>query len=148
MGVEIMELVWQDVSIRNEIILIPAKSLLHLDIVVAKPILSCDLIALWKVIDPLEFIEAFIQVAFARTGCPKDVPLVRISEVKAVGFKYRSDQLCVTFQELVKHLAVINVVATARSLSWGGGLKELSLCDRFDVYLLIESVYWCRIQVL
>ena len=110
MGVEIMELVWQDVSIRNEIILIPAKSLLHLDIVVAKPILSCDLIALWEVIDPLEFIEAFVQVAFARTGCPKDVPLVRISEVKAVGFKYRSDKLCVTFQEFVKHHVSINLI--------------------------------------
>ena len=118
MGVEVVKLIWKDIGIRNEIILISAESLLHLDIVIAKSVLSGDFITLWEVIDPLELIKAFIQVAFARTSRPEDVPLVRVCKVKAVGLEDRSDQLCVTFQELVKHLAVVDVVAAAWALRW------------------------------
>ena len=51
-----MELVWQNVSVGDEVELIAAEALLHFDIVVAKSILPGDLIALREVIDPLEFI--------------------------------------------------------------------------------------------
>ena len=59
-GVEVMKFVWQDIGIRNEVILTAAKSLLHLDIVVAKSIFPGNLIALREVIDPLELIQALI----------------------------------------------------------------------------------------
>ena len=147
-GVEVVEFVWQNVGVRNKIILISAKSLLHLDIVVAKSIFSRDLIALWEVIDALEFVQAFVQVAFARTRSPENVPLVRIREIKAVGFEDGSYQLRVTFQELVEHLAIVDMVAAARSLGRRGRLQQLRLCDRFNVYLLIERIYWRRVQVL
>lgn len=73
---EIMEFVWENVCVRNEIILISAKSLLHLYIVVAKSILSCDLITLREVINSLELIETLVQVAFARACGPENVPLM------------------------------------------------------------------------
>lgn len=60
MCVEVMELIWQDVSIWDEIVLISSKSLLHLHIIVAEPVLSSDFVALRKVIDPLELIEPFV----------------------------------------------------------------------------------------
>ena len=55
-----MELVRQDVGVGDEVKLGSAESFLHLDIVVAKAILACDLIAHREVVDPLELIEAFI----------------------------------------------------------------------------------------
>ena len=128
--------------------MIPAKSLLHLDIIVAKSILSGYFVALREVIDPLEFVQAFVQVAFARACCPENIPLVRVREIKAVGFEDRSHQLCIAFQELVKHLTIVNVVTTARSLGWRGRFQQLRLRDRFNVNLLIECVYWRRVQVL
>ena len=70
MGVEVMELIGEDVSVRDEIKLISTKSLLHFDIVIAKSVFSCDFITLWEMVDSLEFIETFIQVALAGTGRP------------------------------------------------------------------------------
>ena len=40
------------------------------------------------------------------------------------------------------------MVAAARSLGRRGRLQQLRLCDRFNVYLLIERIYWRRVQVL
>ena len=148
MGVEVVEFVWQNVGVRNEIILIPAKSLLHLHIIVAKSIFSGDFVALWEVIDPLKFVQAFVQVAFARACSPENIPLVRVREIKAVGFEDRSHQLSITLQELVEHLAIVNVVAAAWSLRRRGRFQDLSLCDRFNENLLIECVYWRCVQVL
>ena len=54
--VEIVELVWQDVGVRDEIVLVTPEALLHLDVVVAKPIFSGDFIALREVIDSLELV--------------------------------------------------------------------------------------------
>ena len=64
MGVEVMELIRQDVRIRNKVELFSTEALLHLHIVIAETVLSCNFIALREVIDPLEFIEAFIEVTF------------------------------------------------------------------------------------
>ena len=60
-----MKFVWQDVSIWDEVKLLSAISLLHLDVVVAQPIFSCNLITLWEMVDSLELIQTLIQVAFA-----------------------------------------------------------------------------------
>jgi len=55
-GVEIVELLGQDVSVRNEVELGTTETLLHLDIVVAQTVLSCNLITLREMIDALELI--------------------------------------------------------------------------------------------
>jgi len=55
-GVEVMELVRQNVGIRNEIELLPTEPFLHLHVVVAKAILSRYFVALREVIDSLELI--------------------------------------------------------------------------------------------
>ena len=57
---EIMKLIRQDVCVRHEIKLISAKSLLHFDYIVAKPIFSSDFVTLWEMVDPLEFIKTFV----------------------------------------------------------------------------------------
>ena len=64
MGVEVMELIRQDVRIRNKVELFSTEALLHLHIVIAKTVFSRDFIALREVIDSLEFVETFIEVAF------------------------------------------------------------------------------------
>jgi len=60
MGVEVMELIGQDVGVRDEIERCSTKSLLHFDIVIAKSVFSCDFITLREMVDSLEFIEAFV----------------------------------------------------------------------------------------
>ena len=117
MSMEVMKLIGQDVSVRYEIKLRSTKSLLHLDIVETKSVFSGDLVALWEVVNALEFVQAFIQIAFAGAGRPEDVPLVRVCVVKIVSLQNRTDQLCITFEELVEHFAVIDVIAAARTLS-------------------------------
>ena len=97
-SVEIVELIWKDVSVRDKIVLISAESLLHFYIVIAKSVLSCDLIALREVIDSLELIQAFIQVTFARACSPEDVPFVRICEVERVSLEDGPDKLCVALK--------------------------------------------------
>ena len=56
MSVEVMELVRQDVSVRNKVKLTPAETFLHLDVVEAKSIFTSNFIALWEVVDSLELV--------------------------------------------------------------------------------------------
>ena len=76
MSVEVVELLGQNVGIRNEVKLLPSEPFLHLYVVVAKTVLASDLITLGEVIDPLELIQALVQVALARASRPEHVPLV------------------------------------------------------------------------
>ena len=66
MTMKIVKLIWQDVCFRDEVELLPAEALLHLDIVVAETILTCDLMTLREVINSLELVKAFVKVAFTR----------------------------------------------------------------------------------
>ena len=111
-----MELIRQDVSVRDEVILRPTKSLLHLHIVETESVFSGDLIALWEVVNALKLIEAFIEIAFAGAGRPEDIPLVGVRIVEIVRLQDRTDQLCVAFEKLVEHFAVVYVIAAARTL--------------------------------
>jgi len=94
-GVEVMKFVWQDIGIRNEVILTAAKSLLHLDIVVAKSIFPGNLIALREVIDLLILVKALILVALARTGAPEEIPLMRVRRGETMLLKHRPAQFIV-----------------------------------------------------
>ena len=76
MCVEIMKLAGQDICVRDEVKLVSPKSLLHLDIIVAQSIFASYLVALWKMIYSLIFIEAFVKITFTRTRRPEQVPLM------------------------------------------------------------------------
>ena len=69
-GVEVVEFLWQDVGVWNEVVLLSPESFLHFHIVVAKSVFASDFIALREVINSLEFVQTFIKVAFARARCP------------------------------------------------------------------------------
>ena len=67
MTMKIVKLIWQDVCLWDEVELLPAEALLHLDIVVAETVLTSDLMTLREVINSLELVKAFVKVAFTRT---------------------------------------------------------------------------------
>ena len=67
---KIMKLIRQDVCVWYKVKFCTTKSLLHLNIVVAKSVFSGDFIAHGEMVDPLELVEAFVEVALARTGRP------------------------------------------------------------------------------
>lgn len=60
MGIEVTELIWQDVCVRNKVKVLFPELLLHPHHVEAESVLPGDLIALWKVVDLLVLIQTFI----------------------------------------------------------------------------------------
>ena len=116
--VELMEFVWKDIGVWYEIELGTSESLLHLDNIVTESILASDLIALREMIDPLELIQAFIEVTLTGATSPKDVPFVRVGEVEAISLEEGSDQFGVSSEKLVQHLTVINMVSSLRHHGW------------------------------
>lgn len=87
MCLEFMKLIWQNISIRDEIELWAPIFLLHLQNVMAKSIFPRDFIALWEMIDSLKLIETFIEETFAWAWGPEDVPLMWLSIAEVIRFK-------------------------------------------------------------
>ena len=75
-GMEVVELIRQDVGIRGEVELLPAEFILHFDKVVAETVLSSDLVTHRKVIDALVLVQAFIEETLAGAARPEDIPLM------------------------------------------------------------------------
>ena len=73
---EVMELIRQDVRIRDEIEHISAEPLLHLHVVKTKPVLPRDLIRLREMVYSLVLIQTLVQIGLATGRRPQDVPLV------------------------------------------------------------------------
>ena len=120
MGVEVVELVWQDVSVGNEVELASAEPFLHFDVVEAETVLSGDLVALREVVYALELVKTLVEVALARAGGPEYVPLVRVCEVKVVCLEVGTDELRVSLEQLVEHFAVVYVVTALMCHCWRG----------------------------
>ena len=57
---EVPVLVWQDVSIREKVIILPPKLLLHLHVIKAKPIFPGDFVGIWKVVNSLILIQTLV----------------------------------------------------------------------------------------
>ena len=62
---EVVELVWQDVSVWNEVELASTEALLHLYVVEAETVFASDFVALREMVDALELIETLVEVALA-----------------------------------------------------------------------------------
>lgn len=107
---EVAILVRQDVGVRHEVEGLTPKLLLHLDIIEAKPVFPRDLIRMRKMVESLILVQALVQVRLTTTTCPEQVPLVRLSVCKTVGFAETAHKLCVTLQDLVKQFTVVDVV--------------------------------------
>lgn len=74
--VEVPELVREDVGVGHKVKVLLAVLLLHADHVKTEAVLPGDLVALWEVVDLLVLVEALVEVALARAGAPKDIPLM------------------------------------------------------------------------
>ncbi len=68
MRVEVVELIRKDVSVGNEVELLPSEPFLHFHKVVAKTVLASNLVALREVVDLLKLVEPFVDVALAGAG--------------------------------------------------------------------------------
>lgn len=140
---EVVELIRQNVSVWDKVELVSAKALLHLDVIVTKSVFSSDLIALRKVIDSLVLIQALVEITFAGTCRPKQVPFVRLRQGEVVDFKNGSHQTSLAFQNFVEHLLVVDVVHSRRALSNHGQSHYLTFLNRFDC---LNLVYTCRLR--
>ena len=76
MCIEISKLIRKNVSVRHKVEVLLAKPFLHSYDIIAKSVLSCNFVALRKVIDLLIFVKSFIDVRLATTGTPKNIPLM------------------------------------------------------------------------
>lgn len=77
--------------------MLSSKFLLHFDIIETQSILPCDLIGVWKMIDPLIFIQSFIKICLTAATGPEEVPFVRFCVFEIVSFTDATHQLGVTF---------------------------------------------------
>ena len=62
-------------------------------------------------------------------------------EAEVISLKQRPDQLGVTPDELVEHLAVVDVMAPLGDHRRWGVVEQLILLDRLDHYLLVEGLH-------
>lgn len=112
----------QNVGIRGKVILVTTKLLLKFYIVEAQTVLPSYLVRAWEMVDPLVLVETFVKVSLAAATRPENVPFMRLSEGKAIGFTKAADELGVTLKDLVQHLTVVNMVARPCAyVAVGGG---------------------------
>lgn len=158
---EVSVLIWKDVGVWHEVIVLSSVLLLHLDVVEAQSVLSSDFIRGWEMVESLELVKSFVQVSLTTATGPQHVPFVRFSVREVVGLTQRSHQFGVTLQNFVKHLVVVNVVTSGSALmvsicvSRWGIVQKLSFVNNFEVYHLVWSaltlvwivveiyIYWC-----
>lgn len=84
--VEICVLLRQTVAIRNNVEWSMSKLFLHVNYVLAKVVLPCDLITSREMVYFLVLIETFIHVRVGTIGHPQDVPVVRFCHPEPVNF--------------------------------------------------------------
>jgi hypothetical protein len=63
-------------------------------------------------VDSLIFVQTFVKIRFATARCPEEIPLMGLGVSEVVGLAKGSHKLRVTLQDLVKELAVIDMVST------------------------------------
>lgn len=77
----------EDVGVRDKIEFFVSELLLGFHEVCAESVLPSDLKRIWKVVDPLEFIEALVESRLVAGARPVYVPVVTLSLSKLIGFK-------------------------------------------------------------
>lgn len=110
MIIEVTELIWKDVSIRNEIKSSFTVTFLHSDDIETKTIFASDLMTLRKMVNFLVLIKTFILIRFARARTPQKIPLMRLSVWKSMSFKDSSDKFIFKSYHLEQQLWVFNVI--------------------------------------
>ena len=65
-----------------------------------------------------------------------------VGEAEAIMLQDGPHELSVALKQLVKHLCVVDVVPSTRTVRWGGRRQQLCLRDCLDVHLLVERVHW------
>ena len=65
---------------------------------------------------------------------------MRICVVEVVSLEEGSDQFCITFQKLVQHLTIVNMVATLWSHRRWCIMQQLILLDWLYVHLLVKCL--------
>lgn len=142
MSIKISKLIRKNVCVRHKVEVLLAEPFLHSHDVIAESVFPCDFVALRKVVDLLILIESFVNVGFATTGTPKNVPLMRLCVSKAIRFKDRPDQLIVEAKHFVKKLTVLDMIRFLISLELlriGNHLIFLDVLE-CDVFVLFRPL--------
>ena len=103
MAVEIRKLIWQIVSIGNDVERLFPKPLLHLDDVGAEPVLPGQLKTVWEMVDLLILVQIVVDVGFVRLAAPQDVPVVRLCLLESIVLQYSSQQFVFAFDQFEEH---------------------------------------------
>ena len=87
----------------------------HLLHIYCQFILPCNFERTGEVVNFLILIQAFIKILFTRTTTPQDVPFMRLSVVKIMSFKNRSDQSSITPENLIEQLITLHIIRASIS---------------------------------
>ena len=87
-GVEVSELIGEDVGVRNDVETVFAELLLHFDNIFAKAVFPGELARAGKVVDFLVLVEVVVDVLLLRLTGPEDVPVVALCLAEAVRLEH------------------------------------------------------------
>ena len=104
MAVEVSELIWQVVGVRDDVEGLSAILFLHGHDVLTQSILASQLKTVGKVVDLLELVQVLIDIVLVGLTRPNDGPIVILSLLEAVGLQDCPDELCFTLHQLEQHL--------------------------------------------
>ena len=147
--IKFTEFIWQDVSIRSEVKVLLAISLLHPNKVKAQPIFTCYLMTLREMVDLLIFIQAFIQIALAATRTPQNVPFMALCWSKASIFQNWSNEFVIKPEHFKQQFTILNMIALLVSVKLNSVCDHLFWVDVFEdqevrvvFVVVISSLIW------
>ena len=85
-----------------------------------------------KVIYPLVFVQALVEISLATAACPEQIPLVRFCVCKLICFENGPDELGITAEDLVEQLYALRLLLLAMGIAEG----------RWDVLEQLMLAYW------
>ena len=107
MGIEVGELIRQDVRVRYDIKLLLAELLLHLHHVRTASVLPSELTRVRKMVDLLVFVQVLPHEGLQRLARPKNVPVVAFRLSEATRLIDRLDELGVSLDHLVEEFVLV-----------------------------------------
>ena len=105
--IEVGEFIRQVVCVRNDLEVLLAKALLHLDDINTESILASELLGHREVVDLLVVVHVVVDVALEGLRRPEQVPIMCLSGLPSVCLEDSPDKLRLALVELEVHFASI-----------------------------------------
>ena len=127
------KLLRQHKGLRNKIEMSPSILLLHRHNRVTHPILPRNLKGTRKMINPLMFIESFIQILLPTTPSPYQIPIMRVRMPKSLKLQCRPHKPSIRLIDPIQHVLFLSKVTLGILITRRALPDHLILGNRFKI---------------